>query len=157
MSDNSNTEKLETKTPEVVGGRKTRRVKVTIDDIRQMEALSGMGLNRDQICAILDISRVVFDSRLKEDDQIHNAIERGRALALQNVMKTAYQLAVSGECPAMTMFYLKTRARWRESHHIDITAIESSSDLISKDQQIRMAKAVLEENQDKPDGNQSDS
>ena len=46
-------------------------------------------------------------------------MEQGRSNALANVMRTAYEQAVSGDVPAMTMYYLKTRAGWKETHVVE--------------------------------------
>ena len=43
-------------------------------------------------------------------DELDLGAERANA----TVAKTAFQLAASGTCPAMTMFWLKSRAGWRE-------------------------------------------
>ena len=42
-------------------------------------------------------------------------------IANERVKQTAYQLATSGESPAMTMFWLKCRDNWRETQKIEIT------------------------------------
>jgi hypothetical protein len=41
-------------------------------------------------------------------------LDLGSTEAIYNVARTAYQMAISGDYPAMTIFFLKTRARWRE-------------------------------------------
>ena len=41
-------------------------------------------------------------------------LESGIALANARVLTTAFEMATSGRCPAMTIFWLKTRLGWRE-------------------------------------------
>ena len=41
------------------------------------------------------------------------------------VAQTAHEMAVSGKFPAMTIFYLKTRLRWRETDRLEITDPEA--------------------------------
>jgi len=38
--------------------------------------------------------------------------------ATATVAQTAYNLAKSGKCPVMTMFWLKTQAGWRETSRL---------------------------------------
>ncbi len=52
---------------------------------------------------------------MKDQKGVVEAIEKGRALALAQVAKTAFQLATSGKCYPMTMFYLKCRGGWSET------------------------------------------
>ena len=67
---------------------------------------------------------------MKKDPNLLAAIERGRDAAIANVSQTAYQMAVSGEHPAMTMFWLKTRARWKEVHHVEVEGKVTLEDIV---------------------------
>lgn len=79
-----------------------------------IERAAGMGCTIDQIAYLLNIHPRTFDKYLHHNEQIKERVERGRAKAAFKVMGTAYTMAVSGHEPAMTMFWLKTRCRWRE-------------------------------------------
>lgn len=46
-------------------------------------------------------------------------LENGREIALAAVVNVAYKLAVSGNCPAATFFYLKTQGGWRETDRVE--------------------------------------
>lgn len=88
--------------------------KFTDEEVRQIEVMGGLGMPMDQIAAVFDISKDTLEDRVKDDPRIKAAIKRGRAKASSKVRQTAFQMAVSGESPAMTIFWLKVRERWRE-------------------------------------------
>jgi DNA-binding XRE family transcriptional regulator len=52
---------------------------------------------------------------MAREEPVKYAIEKGRADAGNVVMKTCYTMAASGKHPVMTIFWLKTRCRWREA------------------------------------------
>lgn len=82
--------------------------KLTQKDLLEIEMLAGLGLNQQQIA---DVKGMCVDTLRK------NAIKHykgGKSKAIAQVAKTAYEMAVSGKYQAMTMFYLKTQARWSE-------------------------------------------
>ena len=56
---------------------------------------------------------------------------KGEAKALGRVSQKAFEMAVSGNQPAMTMFYLKCRGKWTERIAVaseDLPPIVVSSD-----------------------------
>lgn len=81
--------------------------------------LAGLGLTLDQIAAYFDISPSLLDQRLKKDEKLRQFHNNGMAEAIEKVAKVAFNMAVSGEHPAMTMFWLKTRARWHETVRVE--------------------------------------
>jgi transcriptional regulator with XRE-family HTH domain len=89
-------------------GRKAK--KLTRRDLSEVEALAGLGLTQEQIGSV----KGMCDDTLRK--YAKDAFHRGRAKAIARVAQTAYEMAVSSQHPAMTMFYLKTQARWRERH-----------------------------------------
>ncbi len=111
---------------------------------KRVETLSGYGLNAEQIAIIEKISRrTLFRYYGKE-------LEEGREKAIANVSQTAYQMAVGGKVPAMTMFYLKCRARWKEVHAIEHSGpegkpIETKQEAVplTDEQQVKIAEAIL--------------
>ena len=78
-------------------------------DLQEVSIMSGLGMRFEDIAKI----KGMCDDTLKKYAQ--SELEAGKAMAKQAVMQTAYQMAVSGKYPAMTMFWLKTQAQWRES------------------------------------------
>lgn len=81
--------------------------------------LAAVGCNLEQIAAMLDISPATLDAIIERDPSVSQAISKGRGNGISKVAATAYQMAVSGKQPAMTIFFLKTRARWAEARDID--------------------------------------
>lgn len=87
--------------------------KKTQEVVQRVMVLSGFGLTAEQISTIEKIPLRTLHRYYKEE------MAQGRDNAIGNVTKTAYQMAMSGKVPAMTMFWLKTRARWREVHTVE--------------------------------------
>ena len=69
--------------------------------------LAELGLTLEQIGYALGMSKKTLQRRMTENEDVKDAIEIGRAKALSKVAQTAYDMATSGDEPAMTMFYLK--------------------------------------------------
>lgn len=86
---------------------------------RQLEAMAGMGLTIAQMAAIMGMGKATLERRLKDNDELKIRLEKGRAKALLSVSRTAYDMAVSGKVPAMTMFYLKCRGGWKETQKLE--------------------------------------
>jgi DNA-binding XRE family transcriptional regulator len=90
------------------------RIEISPEDIAQIEKMAGLGLTVEQMAALLEMSKATFDRRMEDTPGAIEALEKGRATASHKVMETAYRMATSGRTPAMTMFWLKCRERWRE-------------------------------------------
>lgn len=86
--------------------------------------LAGIGCNLNQIANIMGVSPATLDAMILRDESIAQAISKGRDDASGQVMRTAYQMAVSGKIPAMTIFWLKTRQRWAEARDENVTDSE---------------------------------
>ena len=56
---------------------------------------------------------------LSGNAEMRELLAGGKDLARGRVIGTAYRMAVSGESPAMTIFYLKTQCGWREERETD--------------------------------------
>lgn len=105
------------KTSKKINGRSQRSdtIHLTLAQIKLLKKLAGQGLTVSQMSAILDISKKTFERRANENSDVSDAISKGRAQSADAVTQTAYQMAVSGKCPTMTIFWLKTRQRWKET------------------------------------------
>lgn len=97
---------------------------LTPEELRQIETMAGIGLKARHIAAVLGIDRATLYRRLRETTGSLATIQKGRGVALSQVAKTAYSLAVSGKVPAMTMFYLKTQGGWREKDRVSVDPIK---------------------------------
>ena len=84
-------------------------IEFTPEDLKKIEHMAGLGLNLNQISHVMGISETTLDRRIAKDPEIKGAILRGRSVASYAVRNTAYKLAVSGTCYAMTIFWLKCR------------------------------------------------
>lgn len=90
--------------------------KLTKEEMEKLPGLAGIGCNLDQIAHIFNMSPTTLDRIMARDPKVKEAIEKGRAEAGAKVKATAFQQAVTGKNPAMTMFWLKCREKWKENH-----------------------------------------
>ncbi len=85
-----------------------RPKKPTPKDLQEIEMLAGMGLNQQQIADVKGMHRDTLRKYAKD------LLNKGKAKAIARVAQTAFEMATSGNNTAMTIFYLKTQAQWRE-------------------------------------------
>lgn len=97
------------------------RPKLTKKQIGEIEEMAGCGMTVAQIAGILGLSKKTLERRVKGTSDAFDALEKGRAKAARQVTATAYGLAISGQSPAMTMFWLKCRAGWTEKQVLEHT------------------------------------
>lgn len=102
------------------GGRpKGSGAKVLTEEQKKLAGqLAAVGCNLDQIAAMLGMEPRTLDKIIERDPSVSFAISKGRSRGISKVASTAYQMAVSGKQPAMTIFFLKTRARWAEAKDV---------------------------------------
>ena len=85
--------------------------------------MAGIGLSQDEIAATLinpETGRSICASTLRA--HCADELREGKAEAKAKVANRAYKMAISGDSPAMTMFWLKTQCGWRETSHHDVTS-----------------------------------
>lgn len=97
-------------------------------DLEMIERAAGMGCTIEQVAHLMGVPLFTFRDHLDKDPKIKDRMDKGRAKCNFEVMKTAYTMAVSGEQPAMTTFWLKTRCNWREAKEI----LPSDQDSVNK-------------------------
>lgn len=90
--------------------------------------MAEVGCNLNQIADMLDMDAATLDKIIERDTSVSSAISRGRSGGINKVAATAYQMAISGKQPAMTIFFLKTRARWAEARDIDPNEEDAKTD-----------------------------
>lgn len=88
-------------------------------EIERIEEMAGVGMTVEQMAHVVGVSKATFERRQNDQPEVHEAVSKGRSIAARAVMKTAYEMAVSGECPTMTIFWLKTRQGWKEPKEPD--------------------------------------
>lgn len=101
------------------GRPKGSGINLTDEQKKLAGQLAAVGCNLDQIAAMLDMDPKTLDNIIARDPSVSCAISKGRGNGISKVAATAYQMAISGKQPAMTIFFLKTRARWAEARDID--------------------------------------
>lgn len=95
-------------------------------DLAEVERLASLGLTREQIAASLGASVSTIYGRLRDDEEsadFAEAIKRGRAKANVFVGGKLMEQINEGNTTAM-IFYLKSRAGWRESSEIRLETKE---------------------------------
>lgn len=90
-------------------------IKLTDDQIAEVERMATIGLSVPKISAILNISKKTFERIMNRDERVYDAIEKGRAAGSEAVLKCAWTMATSGKDTGMTIFWLKTREQWSEN------------------------------------------
>lgn len=86
-----------------------RPKKLSEADLMEIESMAGLGMRHEDIA---EVKNMCADTLRKYAGP---QLKRGKALARAQVMQAAFKMAISGKHTAMTMFWLKTQARWRET------------------------------------------
>lgn len=117
------------------GGKVARRSKgkkynPTDDDYMKVEEMVSIGLDQHTIAKIMGISNATLTKYFKA------TMEVARDKRTARVAGVAYEMAVSGQSPSMTAFYLKTQAGWTPKQHVvvedknfDISWADNEQDL----------------------------
>lgn len=98
------------------GGKKARRTTTkynpTDDDYKKVEEMVLIGLDQHTIAKIMGVSIGTLVKYYKA------TLETAREQRTAKVAGVAYEMAVSGQSPSMTTFWLKTQAGWTPKQHI---------------------------------------
>lgn len=98
-----------------VGGRP--KIVLTDEQKREVETLAAV-LTTEQIADYFSISRRVFFDILERDEEVSALYKKGKARAVGFVAQNLIQKARTGDLGAQ-IFYLKTRAGWKETQRIE--------------------------------------
>lgn len=101
--------------------------KPTERDREQVYQLVGRGQRAEDVCAIMGFSRATLFKYFPDE------IKAGRSISNASVANKAYDMAMSGKFPAMTMFWLKTQAGWRETQAVTIDDLPAINVNLAKD------------------------
>ncbi len=130
--------KADGKQSRVTKGKKYRPID---DDYSKVEEMVCIGLDQHTIAKIMGISNRTLTKYYK-----HN-LAVGREKRTARVAGVAYEMAISGESPSMTTFWLKTQAGWSPKHHIvvedktfDIQWAEDEEDIADANRRISVTK-----------------
>ncbi len=100
------------------------KLEIALGDVQKIEELSSKGLRKEVIANALGLSLSSFERREKENEEISAALRRGKSKAIEQVSETAFQMAVSGKHPNMTMFWLKCHAAWSDEERNKNESVE---------------------------------
>lgn len=103
---------------------------ITNKDRKEIIELAKFGLRNTDIAVIKKIPISVLKRNCQDE------LTQGRITARSEVIKTAHTMAKSGDCPALTIFYLKTQCGWREKEKKEPEKIQDNKTInvtISKD------------------------
>jgi len=124
------------------GGKKSRIkrgqiYKPTDDDYSKVEEMVCIGLDQHTIAKIMGISNATLNKYYA-----HN-LSVGKEKRTARVAGVAYEMAVSGESPSMTTFWLKTQAVWSPKHHVVVEDRQFDIQWASDEADIADANQIL--------------
>ena len=94
------------------------QLKPTDDQRRLVKSMAAMGIPHEDIARKIGVrSAKTVRKHFREE------LGLGMTEANYKVAQTLYQMATSGECPAATIFWVKTRNRFRERAGDDVRQI----------------------------------
>jgi AcrR family transcriptional regulator len=102
-----------TKKPINKGGRPP--YEPTEKDRRVVESMIAYGITTQEVARVIGISPHTLYKYFRDE------METSAVKANSKVAETAYQMPISGKCPAATFFWLKCRAHWRETTDVRLT------------------------------------
>jgi hypothetical protein len=102
--------------------------KVTEQNRNTVKALAGYGLKHEQIVSVLGIRST---KTLRK--HFRHELDAGGAEADAQVAQTMFKMATSGNHPAATIFWLKTRASWSEKAADSARPIPTPTLIISQE------------------------
>lgn len=86
-----------------------------VDQAREVATMSALGLEAKEIALVLNIEekllKTYYSRELTVSVKLSNAM----------VARKALEMAISGRFPEMTKFWLKARAKWKETSGIELT------------------------------------
>jgi len=135
-------------TSKAAGGKKSRikrgqTYKPTDDDYSKVEEMVTIGLDQHTIAKIMGISNATLNKYYS-----HNLLV-GKEKRTARVAGVAYEMAVSGESPSMTTFWLKTQAGWSPKHTVVVEDRTFDIKWSDKEADIADANQILRDKDDK--------
>ena len=110
------------------------RIQPTAEQRVMVKSLSAFGVPQEQIARRIHIrSTKTLRKHFREE------LDRGALEANANVAKTLYQMATSGHHPAATLFWLKSRAGWRERTNFELPPGAPPPFVMAKDEGIQQS------------------
>lgn len=85
----------------------------TEKDIKNVGFLAGVGWSEERLAEFLGISKSTLTFTMKKNDALRQAILKGRCIVDANVTQSTYEMAMSKKHPAINIFWMKVRGRWK--------------------------------------------
>ena len=108
------------------------RVSKVVWDYDKVERLAAQGLTLAQIAASFGFSEAVIYKRKRNDEQLVQSLQRGKAKGIAEISNALFQTALEGNTTAQT-FYLKNRdpENWSDRQQLDaLVAVELPTTLV---------------------------
>jgi hypothetical protein len=103
------------------------QLKPTDEQRRLVKSMAAMGIPHEDIALKIGVrSPKTIRKHFREE------LDLGATEANYNVTQTLYKMATSGECPAATIFWAKTRCRFRERHPDDVERTAAPPFIVSQ-------------------------
>ncbi len=109
-------------------GLASRREDVPEETKFQVQAMAELGLPLEHIAIIVGMSKMSLEAYCSDE------IAAGRANGHQKVASKLFDMAVDGEHPAMTTFYLKAKAGWKETTSVEFPDANGVPQKVAGDQ-----------------------
>jgi hypothetical protein len=103
--------------------------KPTDDDRRLVKSMAAMGTPHDDIATKIGIRSPKTLRKYFRDE-----LDMGATEANYKVAKTLFEMATSGQCPAATIFWAKTRNHFREHGGDQSDRIQPPPFIVSREQ-----------------------
>ncbi len=110
---------------------------LTADEIEQAGKLTGLGMTTVDIANYFGFSKRTFDNIMERQPEFKCAVEKGRVAANATVAGSLFKNATKHNNVAAQIFWMKTRAGWREKDRRDDENGETPSIRIGYQQRSR--------------------
>ena len=108
----------------------------TDEDKRVIRTFASFGIPYTAIAAEVNVSEITLVKHCGE------MMEQARAQANARVAHTLYQLAVTDKNLGAVIFWLKTRAGWRETTHVELDSRNLNVNINAPQDPAQLAQAV---------------
>ncbi len=95
------------------------KIEITPLIIAKVEKYAGIGLSNAQIAAVLDMHRETLRTKCIENPELALAIEKGRAIGINNVASRLYAKATEEGNLVAQMFFLERKGDWRKDKELE--------------------------------------
>ena len=96
------------------------RFEPTAEQRKTVEVMAAYGMPEEQIASTIG-PKGISPKTLRK--YFRRELLLGATKANSKVAETAYQMAISGKCPVMTIFWLKCRGGWKEKEHAGLKVV----------------------------------